>query len=69
MRNLEQIVFNKIKNITTNEGAFADKKIKPYANYTLDSIKKYTTFYDVIDVIKKGYDIDWAINTYLKKGI
>ena len=66
---MEKIVFNKIKNIVTNEGAFANKKIKPYANYTLDEIKKYTTFNDVIDVIKKGYDIDWAINTYFKQTI
>jgi len=69
MTQLEKKVFEKITSITTNEGAFADKKIKPYGNYSFDDLVKFTTFNDVIEVIEKGYDIDWSINNYLKKGI
>jgi len=69
MTQLENEVFKKIRSITTNEGAFADKKIQPYGNYSFDEIKKYTTFNDVIEMIEKGYDIQWSINTYFKKGL
>jgi hypothetical protein len=69
MTQLEKKVFKKIKSITTNEGAFADKKIQPYKNYSFDNIKKYTTFNDVIEMIEKGYGIEWSINNYLKKGL
>ena len=69
MTQLEKKVFEKIKSITANEGAFADKKIHPYGNYSFNEIKKYTTFNDVIEMIEKGYDIQWSINNYLKKGL
>ena len=69
MKQLENKVFKKIKSITTNEGAFADKKIQPYGNYSFDEMKKYTTFNHVIEMIEKGYDIQWSINNYLKKGL
>lgn len=69
MTKLEKKVFKRIKSITTNEGAFADKKIQPYGNYSFDDLVKFTTFNDVIEVIEKGYDIEWSINNYLKKGL
>ena len=69
MTQLEKKVFKKIKSIATNEGAFSNKKIQPYGSYSFEDIKKYTTFDDVIEVIEKGYDIDWSINNYLKKGL
>lgn len=69
MTQLENKVFKKIRSITTNEGAFADKKIQPYKNYSFDEIKKFTSFNDVIEMIEKGYDIQWSINTFLKLGL
>ena len=68
MTQLEKTVFEKITSITSYD-EFADKKIKPYGNYSFDQLVKFTTFNDVIEMIEKGYDIDQSINIYLRKCI
>ena len=37
-----------------------------YKNLSFKDIIMFTTFNEVVEVVKKGYDIEWSISTYLK---